>query len=394
MPLLEVKEITKVFGDEPEKALPLIEEGKSRVDIREATGQTVGMANVTFTVDRGEILVVMGLSGSGKSTLVRCINRLIEPTSGKVFIDGEDVTAMTEEQLRRVRRRKVGMVFQNFALFPHRTVLENTEYGLEVRDVPIDKRKEKALQALKLVGLEGWETQYPDELSGGMKQRVGLARALATDPEIILMDEALSALDPLIRKDMQNELIDLQRKLGKTIVFITHDLDEAINMGDRIILMKDGLVVQEGTAEDILRNPASRYVERFVEDIDTGKVLTAGSIMRKVSIVAHTGDGPRTVLRKMKEGGQSNLFVVDSHGVLVGIVNADDANERIKQTGDATLKEIWNPDVRSISTETFLQDIVPMMAESREPIAVVDEENKLKGVVVRGTLLAGLSEGA
>jgi glycine betaine/proline transport system ATP-binding protein len=334
----------------------------------------------------------MGLSGSGKSTLVRCINRLIEPTSGSILIDDEDVTKMNHKQLLELRRHKLGMVFQNFALFPHRTVLENAEYGLEVMGVDQAERAKKAHDALELVGLKGWEHQIPGELSGGMQQRVGLARALAVDPEIILMDEALSALDPLIRKDMQGELIDLQRKLDKTIIFITHDLDEALNMGDRIVLMKDGLIVQTGTAEDILTNPASRYVERFVEDVEKYKVMSADSIMKKVGEVAYPNDGPRTVMHKIKNSGHSNIFAVDAHGVLQGVIRVQKLDQAIKE-GKKNCKELIEPNVPKTDENTPLTDILPMMTESQEPIAVINKENKLKGVIVIGSLLAGLSEG-
>lgn len=392
MPQVRVENLSKIFGPHPKKALKFIEQGLNREQVREETGQTIGIANVNFEVQKGEILVVMGLSGSGKSTLVRCINRLIEPTAGSIFIDDEDVTKMNHKQLLDLRRHRLGMVFQNFALFPHRTVLENAEYGLEVMGVDPAERAKKAHDALELVGLKGWEHQIPGELSGGMQQRVGLARALAVDPEIILMDEALSALDPLIRTDMQGELIDLQRKLDKTIIFITHDLDEALNMGDRIILMKDGLIVQKGTAEEILTNPASRYVERFVEDVEKYKVMSADSIMKKVREVAYPNDGPRTVMHKIKKSGHSNIFAVDAHGVLQGVIRAKKLDQSIKE-GKKNCKEIIEPNVPKTDVDTPLTDILPMMTESQEPIAVIDKENKLKGVIVIGSLLAGLSEG-
>ena len=393
MPIIKVENLSKVFGGQPKKALPFVKEGLSRKEIRDKTGQTIGVAGVNFEVHKGEILVVMGLSGSGKSTLVRCLNRLIEPTEGKVILDGEDVIAMDHEQLLQVRRRKLGMVFQKFALLPHRTVVENTEYGLEIMNVEPEERRKKAMEALKLVGLDGWEEHYPSELSGGMQQRVGLARALAVDPEIILMDEALSALDPLIRKDMQNEILDLQRKLQKTLLFITHDLDEAINIGDRIILMKDGYIVQQGTPEDILLSPASKYVERFVEDVDLGRVITAERIMKKVHEVIHEHDGPRAMLHKMKDQGTSSLYAVDSHGILVGYVRAEKVSEKIEQN-KKDREGLFETVNRKVNLETPIQEIVPLMAESRDPVAVVDKNDKLKGVVVVGSLLAGMAEGA
>ncbi|MDJ0668589.1 MAG: glycine betaine/L-proline ABC transporter ATP-binding protein, partial [Desulfobacterales bacterium] len=275
MKKIEIKELYKIFGPHPEKVMPLLDQGLSKEAIMEKTRHGVGVADVTFDVDEGEILVVMGLSGSGKSTLVRCINRLIEPTAGTILVNGQDVVNLSEKELRRFRQKHFGMVFQNFALFPHRTVLKNVEYGLEIQKVDQAKRTDVSMQALEQVGLKGWEASYPDQLSGGMQQRVGLARALALDADIMLMDEAFSALDPLIRRDMQDELLELQDKVQKTIVFISHDLDEAIKLGDRIVLMKDGLIVQVGTAEEILTNPANEYVAKFVEDVDMTKVITA-----------------------------------------------------------------------------------------------------------------------
>lgn len=391
MSLIRVENLNKIFGSHPRSALPLVEQGLTRAEVREKTGQTIGIANVNFEVNKGEILVVMGLSGSGKSTLVRCVNRLIEPTSGKIYIDDEDITTVHRKKLLDIRRHKIGMVFQNFALLPNRTVLENACYGLEIMGEDLQSRKQKAMSALELVGLKGWEEQYTHELSGGMQQRVGLARALAVDPEIILMDEALSALDPLIRTDMQNELIDLQRKLGKTMLFITHDLTEAVNMGDRIILMKDGVIVQVGTAEDILTNPSSGYVERFVEELEKSKVLRAETVMKPIHEVAHESDGPRTVLYKMKQAGVSTLFVADSHGKLKGLVRAEKASEAVNK-GEKDPKSIIDKNVKTAHLDTNLQHILAKMVENREPVAVTDHQNTLKGVIVIGTLLAAISE--
>ena len=272
----------------------------------------------------------MGLSGSGKSTLVRLLNRLIEPTSGEIYIDGDMITNMSKDQLREVRRKKISMVFQNFALFPHRTILENTEYGLELQGVEKEQRRSKALESLKLVGLEGFEEQYPNQLSGGMQQRVGLARALANDPDILLMDEAFSALDPLIRKDMQDELLELHTSVGKTIIFITHDLDEALRIGDRIVLMKDGNIVQIGTPEEILMNPSNEYVERFVEDVDLSKVLTAGHIMKRAETV-QIDKGARVALTLMKNLGISSIYAVDKKKHLLGVISAQAAKKRQKR---------------------------------------------------------------
>ena len=280
-PYVEVRNVSKIFGKSPKAAIDLLKQGKSKKEILKATGQTVGVNNVNFKIYPGEIFVIMGLSGSGKSTLIRMFNRLIDPTIGEILIKDEDIVKMNAARLREVRQKRISMVFQNFALFPHKTILENTEFGLEIKKVPPDERREKAMKALEVVGLKGYEHQFPSQLSGGMQQRVGLARALASDTDIILMDEAFSALDPLIRKDMQDELLEIQEQYKKTIIFITHDLDEALRIGDRIALMKDGSVIQLGTPEQIMMNPANEFVEKFVEDVDLSKVLTASHVMKR-----------------------------------------------------------------------------------------------------------------
>ena len=386
-----VKDLYKIFGTHPEKALKLYREGFSKDDIMEKTKQTIGIADVSFTVNEGEILVIMGLSGSGKSTLVRCINRLIEPSYGKIYLDGVDITTLPGEELRKLRQERFGMVFQNFALFPRRSVIRNVEYGLEIQKVPPTIRREKAMQVLEQVGLKGWEDSYPRQLSGGMQQRVGLARALALDPDIMLMDEAFSALDPLIRRDMQDELLDLQERVQKTIIFISHDLDEALKLGDRIILMKDGKIVQEGTAENILTNPADDYVKKFVEDVDLSKVITAETVMKNpIEVASFAHDGPKAALWKMKQAGISSIFV-QHKGRLRGLVSADDAVQALKE-GVKDLAGILQADVTTVSPDTPASELFPLLAES-SPVAVVNTEGRLKGVIVKGTLLAALSEG-
>src|SRR5699024_5557204 len=289
-----------VFGKKQQQALEMIQQNESKNKIFEATGSTVGVYDVGFEVEEGEIFVVMGLSGSGKSTLIRLINRLINPTSGNIYIDDEDVSKMDKKQLREVRRHKINMVFQNFGLFPNRTIVENTEYGLEVRGIDKEERKELAEKALDNSGLLSFKDQYPNQLSGGMQQRVGLARALANDPEILLMDEAFSALDPLIRREMQDELLKLQERVQKTIIFITHDLNEALRIGDRIALMKDGKLMQIGTGEEILTHPANEFVREFVEDVDRSKVLTAENIMVPAFTTNIEIDGPNVALKRMR----------------------------------------------------------------------------------------------
>ncbi|MDQ0156265.1 glycine betaine/L-proline ABC transporter ATP-binding protein ProV [Robertmurraya andreesenii] len=387
-PKIEVRNVSKIFGKSPQQGVKMLNEGMTKKEILEKTGMTVGVNKASFKVYAGEIFVIMGLSGSGKSTLVRMFNRLIDPTSGEVLIDGQDIVKMKPKDLREVRRTKLGMVFQKFALFPHRTVLSNTEYGLEMRGIDKKTQREKAMEALRLVGLEGYENSYPSELSGGMQQRVGLARALANDPDILLMDEAFSALDPLIRKDMQNELLELQEKMEKTIIFITHDLDEALRLGDRIALMRDGSIVQIGTAEEILMNPANDYVERFVEDVDLSKVLTAAHVMKRPEkLLAERG--PRVALQIMKEVGISSVYIVDKGRKLIGAITAQDAADAVKN--GKKIEEVMIRDIQTVSPDTLLTDLLECVATASLPVAVVDEENRLEGIIVRGAVLAALA---
>lgn len=366
----------------------MLANGKTKKEILKATGSTVGVNQADFEVYDGEIFVIMGLSGSGKSTLVRMLNRLIEPTAGSIYIDGDMITNMSKDQLREVRRKKISMVFQKFALFPHRTILENTEYGLELQGVDKQEREQKALESLKLVGLEGFEHQYPDQLSGGMQQRVGLARALTNDPDILLMDEAFSALDPLIRKDMQDELLDLHDNVGKTIIFITHDLDEALRIGDRIVLMKDGNIVQIGTPEEILMNPSNEYVAKFVEDVDLSKVLTAGHIMKRAETV-RIDKGPRVALTLMKNLGISSIYAVDKQKKLLGVIYASDAKKAAES--DLSLQDILNTEFTTVPENTYLTEIFDVVSDANIPIAVVDEKQRMKGIVVRGALIGALA---
>ncbi|WP_051251270.1 quaternary amine ABC transporter ATP-binding protein [Paenibacillus harenae] len=388
MAIIEAKRLTKIFGSDPKKAIPLLDKGWSKEKIFADTKLTVGVNQADFAIEEGQIFVIMGLSGSGKSTLVRLLNRLIEPTLGQVLFNGTDVLRMSPEQLRKFRRKNVGMVFQKFALFPHRTVLQNIEYGLEVQGIDKKKRREMAMSSLELVGLTGWENSYPDQLSGGMQQRVGLARGLANDPDVLLMDEAFSALDPLIRKDMQDELLELQSKMKKTIVFITHDLNEALRIGDQIALMKDGAIVQIGTPEEILMQPANKYVERFVEDVDLSKVLTAAHVMVKAETITME-KGPRVALQFMRDRGISSLYVVDKGMRLIGIVTAEDASNAIKN--GVRLDEAIIKDAPSVQPDTLLHELFELMSNSRLPISVIDPNGRLKGVVIKGAVLAALA---
>lgn len=385
---IKVEKVSKIFGKQTKKAVQMLANGKTKKEILKATGSTVGVNQADFEVYDGEIFVIMGLSGSGKSTLVRMLNRLIEPTAGNIYIDGDMITNMSKDQLREVRRKKISMVFQKFALFPHRTILENTEYGLELQGVDKQEWQQKALESLKLVGLEGFEHQYPDQLSGGMQQRVGLARALTNDPDILLMDEAFSALDPLIRKDMQDELLDLHDNVGKTIIFITHDLDEALRIGDRIVLMKDGNIVQIGTPEEILMNPSNEYVEKFVEDVDLSKVLTAGHIMKRAETV-RIDKGPRVALTLMKNLGISSIYAVDKQKKLLGVIYASDAKKAAES--DLSLQDILNTEFTTVPENTYLTEIFDVVSDANIPIAVVDEKQRMKGIVVRGALIGALA---
>lgn len=390
MPKIEIKNVYKIFGKNPKKIIPLLEKGLTKNEIHNKSGNSVGINNVSFEVNESEFFVVMGLSGSGKSTLIRCLNRLIESTSGQILIDGEDILKCDEDKLREIRRKKIAMVFQNFALFPHRTICSNVEYGLEIQGFDPNLRKEKALNALELVGLKGYEESMPDELSGGMKQRVGLARALATDPEILLMDEAFSALDPLIRKEMQEELLQLQSKMHKTIIFITHDLDEALRLGDRIAIMKDGVVEQIGTSEDILTNPSSEYVKKFVQDVDRTKVITASTIMEKSKAIILSKNGPKLATRLMKDEGISSIYVIDKDRKLKGIVRIDDSIELAKQ-GVTNLESILITEVPTTSPDTAIADLLYVAKDTIYPIAVVDENNTLLGIIKRSTIIAGIA---
>lgn len=320
---LQVDDLWKVFGNRTGPALEMSESGASRADVLAETGCTIGVRDVSFDVERGETFVVMGLSGSGKSTLVRCVARLTDVTRGRVLLDGDDLTAMDEATLREVRRKKLSMVFQHFGLFPHRTVADNAGYGLEVQGISKAERRSEAFRVLALVGLEGYEHHYPQQLSGGMQQRVGLARALAVDPEVLFFDEPFSALDPLIRRDMQDELINLQDDLQRTIVFITHDFAEAIKLGDRIAIMKDGVFDQIGTAAELITNPATDYVREFTEDIPKAKVLTARDIMRSGHDGVRSVQASRSVesLIPMMLDDPEPLDIVDESGTSIGAVD-------------------------------------------------------------------------
>ena len=366
---LEVKSLYKIFGDQPEKAFKLLAKGHDRASILQKTGQTLGVQDVNLAINEGEIFVVMGLSGSGKSTLVRLFNRLIEPTRGQVLIDGEDIAAISERELRQVRRKKISMVFQSFALMPHLSVLENTAFGLELAGVPLAERQQSARQALHQVGLGPWIDAYPDALSGGMKQRVGLARALANDPDILLMDEAFSALDPLIRTEMQDELLKLQASQQRTIIFISHDLDEAMRIGDRIAIMQDGQLVQVGTPDEILNQPANDYVRAFFRGVDLANVFSARDVASR----------KQTPLIK-KHG-----YVVDRSRRFLGVVSVESLSRAVRDKG--SLEQALLADIQPILADTSLNELISQVAAAPCQVPVVEEDGTYLGLISKANLL-------
>lgn len=389
---IEVRNLWKVFGASPERALDPSQASRSRADIQEDLGLVVALRDVSFQVRRGEVFVVMGLSGSGKSTLVRCLIRLIEPTNGGIRFDGEDILGYMPNELIQFRRQKVAMVFQHYGLLPHRRVMDNVAYGLEIRGLEREARYEAASEAIERVGLKGWEDYFPSEMSGGMQQRVGLARALAVDPEVLLMDEPFSGLDPLIRREMQDDLISLETELHKTIVFITHDLNEALKVGDRIAIMRDGQIVQQGSPEEIVTMPADDYVTQFVKDVSRAKVIQAGAIMQEPNAVAHESQGPVAALHAMQSCGTDRVFLLGGDRVLKGVLTEDRAAALDRQRV-TTLEETQAESVTTASPDDYIEDIIPMAARTEYPIPVVDEQRRLLGEVHRGSLLACIVEG-
>ena len=389
---IEVAGLWKVFGDRPERAIESQHASKSRSEIQEEMGLVVALRDLTFQVAPGEIFVVMGLSGSGKSTLVRCLIRLIEATKGSVLFNGEDVFSYTPDELIEFRRGKVAMVFQHYGLLPHRRVLDNVAYGLEIQGVEREARYKLAAEAIETVGLSGWEDYFPREMSGGMQQRVGLARALTVDPEVLLMDEPFSGLDPLIRREMQDELISLQTKLRKTIVFITHDLNEALKVGDRIAIMRDGEIVQQGSPEEIVTLPADDYVSEFVQDVSKAKVIQAKAIMQEPDAVIHEWQGPRAALHVMKSNDMDATFLLGRGRLLKGILTEDHAARLARQRVEK-LETITIDQVLTAGPDDYIEDIIPLAAQTEHPIAVVSEDGRLMGEIHRGALLAGMAEG-
>ncbi len=386
---IEVTHLYKIFGPRPHEVMPQVAAGTSKEQILADTGHTVGLHDVNLRIEGAETFVVMGLSGSGKSTFVRCVNRLIDPTAGQVLIDGIDIVELGPVEIKALRRTRISMVFQRFGLLPHRNVLQNVAYGLSVQGVPKGEQRERAYRWIDVVGLRGYEEMGPSQLSGGMQQRVGLARALCTDPEILLMDEPFSALDPLIRRDMQDELIRLQRDLHKTIVFITHDLDEALRLGDRIAILKDGKVFQVGSPVDIITRPANEYVRDFVRDVNRARVLNAGSVVERVTPLPldTSPDGARAALQvaSRKVG-----FVTEGNRCYRGYIHIDDVSAAVER-GDSDLSRIVRKSAPTARASQSLDELLACAADSSVPIVVLGEHDRFLGILTRQTTLAALA---
>jgi glycine betaine/proline transport system ATP-binding protein len=390
-----VKNLYKIFGPNHSRAFDLMEQGLGKEEIFSKTGLTVGVREADFTVVSGEIFVVMGLSGSGKSTLVRMLNRLIEPTRGEVFVNGENVTKMNAKELNEVRRHNMSMVFQSFALMPHMTVLDNASFGLDVAGMSKSERHKRAMAALEQVGLKPYAARYPQELSGGMQQRVGLARALAQDPDILLMDEAFSALDPLIRSEMQDELLNLQEQAERTVIFISHDLHEAMRIGDRIAMMEGGRIVQIGTPDEILKNPADKYVQSFFRGVDPTTVFAAKDVARKNQLTLrwHKGEStPRAALEQMRQEDRTYGYVLNRNQKFMGVVSVTSLKKALER-GDGNLNNALLENVKAVPRETQLQEILTMVRRFEFPLPVVDENNIYLGVVSKNRFLRTLEHG-
>lgn len=388
MSKIEVKNLSLIFGANKKQALKMLEQGKDKHEILSKTKCTVAVNNVTLNIEAGEIFTIIGLSGSGKSSLLRCFNMLNVPMKGSIIIDDEDITKMDKNRLLNLRRKKVGMVFQHFGLLPHRTILDNVAFGLEIQGLSVSERNEKARNILEMVGLKEYENSYPNQLSGGMQQRVGIARALATDSQILLMDEAFSALDPLIRAQMQDELLDVQDKLKKTIIFITHDLDEALKLGNHIAIMKDGEVVQQGQSEDILLDPANDYVRAFVENVDRSKIITASSIMEPFKARVQLGkDGPAWAIRQMEYFLLRFLPIVDSSKVFKGYIRELDLRKELKE-GKKSIDENNIIDIPKVSVDMPVSDMLPLFINQKYPLAVVDHRDRPVGYIRHSDVVA------
>lgn len=386
--VLEVRNVSKLYGLNKSEAIKMMKAGSSKDKVAKKTGVTVALWDVSFKVKPGEIFVIIGLSESGKSTIVRTLNMLQRPTSGEIIYDDINLCKLPKKELLQFRRNKMAMVFQNFGLIPHRNVLSNVAYGLEIKGMNRLEREEKAREYISMVGLEGWELKKISSLSGGMKQRVGIARALANNPEILLMDEPFSALDPLVRKEMQFELLSIQRNLGKTIVFITHDINEAFKIGDMIAIFKDGKVVQIDSPENMTANPKNDYVRQFIDSADKTKVISAKNIMITPSCIVRPQDSGRRALKVMNENNVSSAYVVDNQMNFVGVLTVDDALEAKKNNINVS-NYIIN-DVKPVNLETSVSDIVPLFTEANYPVPVINDTGKLKGIVSKVAVLSSM----
>ncbi|MBP2549545.1 glycine betaine/proline transport system ATP-binding protein [Neorhizobium galegae] len=391
-PKISLKSVFKVFGERPEKALELFRSGRSKADVHAETGHSIGVSDASFDIYPGEIFVIMGLSGSGKSTLLRLLNRLIEPTAGSIAIDGLDITKMSRSELIALRRRDISMVFQSFALLPNRTVLNNAAFGLEVAGVGEEERKVKALAALEAVGLSGYADSRPDQLSGGMKQRVGLARALASEPTVLLMDEAFSALDPLIRTEMQDELVRLQSEHSRTIVFVSHDLDEAMRIGDRICIMQDGAVIQVGTPDEIVTQPANDYVRSFFRNVDVAQVFKAGDVARQtqVTIIERQGVSAAAALERMKNYDRDYAIILGRDKTYHGMVSRSSLIENVRAKDPDPYRRAFLADVEPIASDEPLSNVLGRVAGSAWPVPVVDARKRYIGSISKSALLETL----
>jgi glycine betaine/proline transport system ATP-binding protein len=383
---VEVRGLWKVFGPRSNEVMDGDLRRASKDEILEKAGCVLALRDISFQVERGEFFVLMGLSGSGKSTLIRCLLRLIEPTVGKVFINGEDICSYNKARLMHLRRHTVSMVFQHFGLLPHCTVIDNVAYGLKIRGMPKKERYERAQEAIETVGLKGWEHYLPNSLSGGMQQRVGLARALATDPQILLMDEPFSGLDPLIRRQMQDELVELQDRLRKTVIFVTHDLYEALKLGCRIAIMRDGEIIQLGTPEEIITDPADDYVREFVQDASPAKVLTAGKIMEEPELLLYEWQGPKAAHHMLRSSKQDHAFVVSKSRQLVGIVTRERIRETIER-GASSLRDAMDEEPPTCTPDMLVEELFPIASSTPYPIAVLDENGRFLGVIHNRTIL-------
>ncbi|NQT05534.1 MAG: glycine betaine/L-proline ABC transporter ATP-binding protein [Dehalococcoidia bacterium] len=387
---IRCQNLWKIFGPSPQSVLDLIKNGASKQEVMEKTGHVIAIRDVSFEVQENEVFVVMGLSGSGKSTLVRCINRLMEPTSGSIFIEGVNVGEMSNHDLKELRRHKLSMVFQHFGLLPHRSVIDNITFGLEVRGDSKKERQERAQDILELVGLGGWENSRIQELSGGMQQRVGFARALAVGSEFLLMDEPFSALDPLIRRQMQEEFLNLRQQLKKTVIFITHDLLEALTLGDRVAIMRDGEIVQLGTPEEIVTSPSDDYVREFVKDVPRGKVLPVRNIMEEPLVVITEEQPVAAAIGEMEKKEVDFAFVVDSTGIFKGALTKEQAINT-KDNGSVKAGEIIERECPTALSNATLEHCLQLVAECDIPVAILDEGQRLKGMVTRTAIIQATS---